>query len=524
MRRNLVILILLLVVFTGCEKIQHPEEISIGKIENYDQLVTAVGGVYGELAKAFNLTLFSGLGFYAANLKGDDLNFGYPYNQVYGCWDIQIYDYPNSYTKNIPVAWQSLYKVIVTANNIITQYKNITQYDERTKKIIGEIFLLRAYCYFRLTRTYGQIPIITDIDINYSVKNASFTDIYNFIENGLKIALDLLPDNNSHARIPYVTPNRGTAQALLAELYLNWAGYPIKDISKYAMAANKAGEVIDSANYFGFGLVDDFAWLWDNEHMYNKESILTLYYANPLTSMDINEVNTFYFGWAYNDNNHDIITSPESYSIDFRFFPTEIKFYNYYPSGYRKDLTFFSTIYDPNLGYIHITSVDECHRVAYRKFFLGGAIVPDSQYLSFESFRSLYLGNSKIYLFRYAQTLLTYAESTARSSQPDDKSYEYLNEIRRRAHHFNPYIPSEFDLQPGLSPEVFADSVVWERAWELAGEPEGRWFDLVRLEIVEDLPDLRHPQEGGPPETFDKSVYFSPIPQGDIELNPNLGE
>ena len=45
---------------------------------------------------------------------------------------------------------------------------------------------------------------------------------------------------------------------MLAEVYLCWAGYPVKDISKYTLAAMEAGEVIDSADYFGFGLLDDF--------------------------------------------------------------------------------------------------------------------------------------------------------------------------------------------------------------------------------------------------------------------------
>jgi hypothetical protein len=82
--------------------------------------------------------------------------------------------------------------------------------------------------------------------------------------------------------------------------------------------------------------------------------------------------------------------------------------------------------------------------------------------------------------------------------------------------------PSVYDLQKGLSPEVFADSVVWERAWELCAENNVRWNDLRRLELVEKLPEMRHPLEGGSPAKFDKSVYFWPIPAGDIRLNPGL--
>jgi starch-binding outer membrane protein, SusD/RagB family len=131
---------------------------------------------------------------------------------------------------------------------------------------------------------------------------------------------------------------------------------------------------------------------------------------------------------------------------------------------------------------------------------------------------------SKTYLFRYAHTMLTYAEAAARSGQLNDKAYECVNQIRRRANHVDLNTPSVYDLQPGLSAEAFADSVVQERAWELAGEPEGRWFDIVRLNMIKELPSLRDPAEGGPPTTFDESAYFLDIPQSEIDLNPNLAE
>jgi starch-binding outer membrane protein, SusD/RagB family len=101
-----------------------------------------------------------------------------------------------------------------------------------------------------------------------------------------------------------------------------------------------------------------------------------------------------------------------------------------------------------------------------------------------------------------------------------------VNMIRRRAKNLNIHSPSPFDLKPGLSPEAFADSVVWERAWELAGEPEGRWFDLVRLEKVEELSKLNNPRDGDFPlsNVITKSDYYFPIPESEIILNPILGE
>ena len=536
MRAHLLQIILILLISDGCNKIQHPEEISIGKIENYDQLLSATAGVYGKLARAFTWeNIHGGSGMYAVNVKGDDLNFGYPeYGKLYGlgCWEPYIRD---NYVEIIPTAWKLLYQVIVSANNILVQYEDVDQYDARTRNLLGEIYLIRAYCYFRLTRTYGQIPLIGDIDIKYNITLPTFETIYAFIENDLKTAMSLLPENNASARIPYVTPHRGTAKAILAEVYLSWAGYPVKDNSKYARAAKEAGEVIDSADFFGFGLMDDFAWVWDKRHYYNKESIFTLYYADPSSTASSDKINTLYQGRAYSDEIPNYVRfSPQSPSLNILFFPAEIQFFNNYPSEYRKDITFFSTIYVPNdfpyypqidTGYVHIDSVDNCSRIAYRKFFLDSVEIPDV-YVNQDGYKVYrYYGNPKIYLFRYAQTVLTYAEAAARLGQLDAKAYECVNEIRRRSRHLDLHSLSVYDLEPGLSPDAFADSVVQERAWELAGEPEGRWFDLVRLEKVEELPKLTDLNEFNVvnfPAT--KENYFYPPPPEDVIVNPNLGD
>lgn len=531
--KQVIIFSIFLFMITSCEKVFHPEEISIGKIEDYDELVSAAGGVYGCLAKAFNNS--GGNSFYAANLKGDDLNYRtstFSYSKFYGNTDfcLEAGDFLIDYNEYFSDSWPLLYQVIVSANNIIIQYETVSVKDEPTREMLGEIFLVRAYCYFRLTRTYGKVPLVDNIDICYTVPKSSFTEIYEFIEGDLKIAEQLLPKNNSSARIPFVTPHRGVAKAILAEVYLSWAGYPIKDISKYALAAQEAWEVIDSADFFGFGLVDDFAHLWDRDHLYNTESVFTLYFANPLQTSILYETNYVYYG-QWSNSSHFLMIRPESTPVWLFFFPAEVNFYNNYPSGYRKEITFFSTIYVPNdfppqidTGYIRIDTVDICTRIEYRKFYFEPYEVPNDQYGGY-SIWNICIGDPKVYLFRYAHTLLTYAEALVRSGQLNEKAYECMNNIRRRAHNLDLYTTSVYDLQPGLSPDAFTDSVVWERAWELCGEPEGRWFDLVRLEKVEDLPLLRHPNEGGPPEyPVTKDDYFFPVPDKDQFLNPNLGE
>jgi starch-binding outer membrane protein, SusD/RagB family len=530
--KRIILYSLIILIPVACKKFLHEEEISIGKIENYDQMVYAAGGVYGGLA---NSLLRSTSNFYAPNMNGDDLNGSSNYDSYY-ITHFRCYDYwvpTKTYTPN---TWSKLYKVIISANNIICQFKNSSIRNNPENNILGEIYLLRAYCYLRLTRTFGQVPLIDNIDINYEVTKPSFAEIYTFIESDLKTAMELLPKNNSSARIPFVTPHHGSAKAMLAEVYLSWAGYPCKDASKYLLAAKEAGETIDSARYFGLGLVNDFSYLWDKAHLYNSESIFSLFCSDSVTlsiSYGTYPDSRFYFG-SYDKK---ALEMRKQINIKQYFYPqyinigfsaVEINFFNNFPSGHRKEITFFKTIYfdfsqydslgniiHTDTGHIHIDTANTCGRLAYRKFYYEPTL--NTRY------SNQYLGIPRTYLFRYAQTVLTYAEAMARSGQLNEKAFECINQIRRRAHHLNLNTTSVYDLQPGLSPEVFADSVVWERAWELCGEPEGRWFDLVRLEKVEDLPKIRNPKEGGWPVTFDKSSYFFPVDPSDTLLNPNLG-
>jgi starch-binding outer membrane protein, SusD/RagB family len=509
-----IILLVFILAMVSCESLLHEEETSIGKITTYEQLLNAAGGVYGSLATA---TFPRSSNFYYVNLKGDDLDGG---NAIYASHyaSSACASNNNVYTNSESEQWGLLYQIIASCNNVIVQYDLKTTTDTETREILGEIYLIRAYCHFRLTRTYGQVPIIDNIDIDYTVSKPSFEDIYEFIEGDLLTALELLPQCNSQARIPYVTPHCGTAKALLAELYLSWGGYPCNDASKYAQAAQAASDVIDNATTYNLELLDDFASLWDKEHYYNQESVWSLYTELPEKATVTEVWDNLFSGWYGEDANSNYYIGPDL-KVEFYFYHSEYKFFNEYPSGYRKDITFLNTIYVPPMyakygvdtGYVNIDQITSCERVAYRKFYYDPTMREMYYYPSWGGswLYHFYIGTTRAYLLRYAQTLLTYAEATARAGNLTDKAYECVNRIRRRAHHLDQYIPSEYDLPRGLSADAFADSVVQERAWELAGEPEGRWFDLVRLQKVE--------EETG----FTQSDCFFPLL--DTILNPNLG-
>jgi hypothetical protein len=126
-------------------------------------------------------------------------------------------------------------------------------------------------------------------------------------------------------------------------------------------------------------------------------------------------------------------------------------------------------------------------------------------------------------IIRYPMVLLDYAEASAmEAGAPTENSYNAINLVRTRAG-----LP---DLTPGLSATQFRDSVVYERAYEFAGENGIRWFDIVRLQLLPQVIAARstakdtygHPIEN-PIFLGTKSVsdcYYAPIPKEEMDLNP----
>jgi hypothetical protein len=125
--------------------------------------------------------------------------------------------------------------------------------------------------------------------------------------------------------------------------------------------------------------------------------------------------------------------------------------------------------------------------------------------------------NKETILLRYPQMLLIFAEaSTMAGAGPTTEGYAAVNQVRTRAG-----LPN---LTPGLSKTAFRDSVVFERAYEFAGEFAlgMRWFDIQRLQMLPQIVAARSPLENPIPAGTDFSTkYLAPIPFAEMSRNPS---
>jgi hypothetical protein len=530
--RRIIILLCLLVIAYSCKKVFNEDDLNVLTIEKAEDLDFALAGLYYRFGTVYNgsiSTFFGNTDEVAVGIYSS--SYGDPNNQCFKLANpMGLDDY------NLLSVYKPLYQTIASANNILKKSEKLDLSDINIRHRVGEAYFVRAYAYFWLARLFGRVPLIDNVDVDYTVKRGTYLEIYNFIENDLITAINYLPNSNAEARAPFLTPHRGSAKALLAEVYLNWAGHPIKDAAKYNEAAKMAGDVIDSSGYFGFELLPDIADLWNGKKNVNSESVFSLYSSG--TKKDFSSV-----GYSY--TKYDKIISYGLYLRSFNLGDiVGINFYNAFPKDYRKDVTFRTYYYYPTdppcivdsinpantycpppetLSY-YIDSIDMCHDMTFRKYSSKFNVQLYNQY-NFGEFSAGFISDVApvIYLLRYSRSLLTYAEAKARSGQLDASAYEAVNKVRRRANKVDVYNKSEFDLTETLSAQKFADTIVWERAWECSNEPEGRWFDLVRLEMVNQLPKLKYTGQGIPyPISINRSTCFFPIPKSDRMLNPNL--
>ncbi len=131
---------------------------------------------------------------------------------------------PNTY-------WNDHYTMINQANQAIYTADSLNAVDPASLRNVGEAMFFRAYSFYELVRTYGDVPLI-----NFFYTNAAdgirpkspAADIYAQIDADLAVATQYLPVNWSVAgsNIYPGRITRGAANALWAQSHLyrgNWA-------------------------------------------------------------------------------------------------------------------------------------------------------------------------------------------------------------------------------------------------------------------------------------------------------------
>ncbi len=487
--------------------------------------------------------------------QGDDMTANPGSNkQAVAALDVFSSDGEN---KGVKDAWSQHFALIKACNWVIENASKTPTSQEEINIALGNAHFWRAYAYFYMVRVFGPLPMVLKTDPSATnVAPSSVEEIYNLIVEDLKKAEGWLPTSYSQAPRNHdgvdAWVTKQATQATLTAVYMAMAGYPLnKGKEYYALAAAKAKEVIDNNGTYGF--YNDPVWnhVYSMGHNYNKETIL---------GIDNN--------WNSGSWDHD---SELTSCCRFEGLGDggwgdawgEIAFWKRYPEGPRKD-----AVYAPKITFqdgATITKVCNWWDLdaegkpvveAYHPMFAIYTVNCDGDNLAKEKFAPYnYLepnytnmtNGRRHRLIRYAELLLWYAESAARSGGDLAKAKEYLREVRKRA----VTDVENVTLSDGtkvaianMTADQLAEACYIEHGWEVAGQ----WTQMVtrradefRMNELKKNFDYRVANkpvvvavENGKEYTAKESVpvvkstwagdesIYCPYPTTEVEKNPNL--
>ena len=275
---------LLLVLFSlvGCDDfvdVAVPNSQLTGSIVFEDRATAnaAMADIYSKLRDS---GLLSGNGIGSGvclGLYADELTY-------YGTNEENVfYLFNNSLLANTSIVsqqWNESYHQIYCANAVIAGCQNSTALSTADKnQFIGEATFVRALVHFYLMNLYGDVPYITttDYEVNRLATRMPTAEVYNHIISDLDQAIALLPE--AYINADRVRPNRSTASALLARVYL-YKG-------DWAEASNAASAVLNNT---------DYVWETDIDKVFLKECTATIWQFSPkLEGNNADEGATFIF-------------------------------------------------------------------------------------------------------------------------------------------------------------------------------------------------------------------------------------
>ncbi|MEO7211766.1 RagB/SusD family nutrient uptake outer membrane protein [Mucilaginibacter sp.] len=454
--------------------------------------------------------------------------------------------------------YKQLYNAINIANNTMYWATQVTDGDVTVINTrVAEAKALRAWYYFLLTETFGDVPLVTTrtTSVTLAYTRTPEKDIY------AQVIQDL---NDAISALPATTPDfgritKGFAQHLLAKVYLTRGYKSYAAPNDFQQAATVADAVISSGMY---ALKAKYSDLFDpaiSGFQANSEVIFSVQYStNALTNGLGNSLHQWFL---WDTQNTPLVGRSTFYGKTLNAISPNPYFFSLF--NRTSDSRFSATVFDGVITQVAGSFAGKNYAVgdtliyypavaftaeqkAARKYivinpdeyrnspFLAGA----RNYPQFKKFRDPFVttyaenaGARDTYVFRLAETYLIAAEAYVKLGN-QGLALTRFNTIRTRAAKAgtNPATGLAYSADLLYAGTLTLDAILDERARELAGE-EFRWYELKRVYetagnvasnklltrplIYND--ELKAASAGK--TALDAKFLLRPIPQSQVDLN-----
>lgn len=523
---NILIVILLFTgLFTGCKKaLDLKPEDSVSKevfFSDQNDFELALVGLYAGL-RSTNTNETNGT--YGGNLywevAADVLFFA---NSWHTPWYEISKGNMNPNTPEIGFVWTSAYSSINWANTIIEQLEQKKDLlDQRfAKEVQGQAHFIRAISYLRLTSLYGAVPLVDRIltPSESKLPRSSVEDVTRkIILPDLEIAIENLSQYPFDMKWGRATKQAAMGMKVRALLY-------IKD---YPGTITAAQDVMKFADTTFVGFEPDYDRIFANDNENNGEILFSIKYVaggtkqggsystpfgpNYIPGMDIESING---SWQTSAIATEFI---DSYYMKDGYSTTQSSLYDENDKWSNRGIRFEKTFYIGGKSVVNgmpfeswmVGTMDGTYKEDY-PFNINKGYMNEKLKLDWTN-----EDESDFIILRYTDVLLMYAEAKTALDQVDNSVYNILNDVRSRAGIDN--------VLPGRTQEQMRDIIRQERKFEFAFEGI-RYFDIRRWGIAADVfgeITSHDTYNFGSKKTFMPSNYLWPVPQGAIDVNPNL--
>jgi len=485
LKRGCLLFVSVLILFS-CTEMLDVESISsitnASMWKSEDDVTGGLNGMYVRFRDAANQNLY-----FVGELRSEVMGIG-----VTGTGDMDMY-YNNTLNASNPgVSWQSFYTTIDAANLLIKNIPNISFNSESNKnKTLAQAYAMRAFMYFVMTRTWGDLIIhtspieSTSPDVIYK-ERSSQADVFRLIKEDIDQAIQLFPDNSfPSGRCFWSKP---AVQALKADVYL-WTGKRMNGGNADITVALQALQEVVSSDVT---LLPEFGDIFKYDNKGNREIIMTCRFQ------ELEAGNNYYWRtWLIgssvpadiDDETRAIlypIGSGQGITVPSATYRSQFE-----QDDSRRKATFHDIYTEQNGQQVFLLSI--CLK--------GSGLVKDG---------TRYFIND-IILYRYADVLLMIAE--AKNALGQDPSAE-INLVRERAYKDN----YDSYIYANDSREKNDEVILKERLLELSMEGGKRWWDLIRFNKAFDMVPSLQDRKGQ-----DYLLLF-PIGNAVLSLEPNVKE
>ena len=387
--------------------------------------------------------------------------------------------------------WSIYFSGLARSNNAITACENaVGVAPAKLEQYKAEAHYLRAYYVHLLWKFWGNIPYFEEplTEAPYMTRQYTADEVYAEIMEDIDIATG--KTESGEYRLSMNTTGADAGRVNLATAFMLKARVVMyqRDTQRYAEVTSDMAEIINSKE---FSLFDDFAAMWLDENEFSQESIFEV---NHLP-----EGKTWDSGWQGYGTNLPAFISPNELSAgnktgDFKggwgFGPVRTEVWDIYEEGdTRREGSINQWTPDQYTPRFQDTGLFQAKYAARVGYNPQGDV--DLNY------------SNNLRIFRYAETLLNYAELVVVHGQSPVgglTAQDALDQVRARAFGSDNSIPAT------------TENIKLERRREFVGEGM-RFWDIVRWG---DTHLLTESTERSTRTWSDHNKYL-PIPQTEMD-------